>query len=104
MFDPYHKWLAIPQDQRPPTYYQLLGIAPTETDQEVIEEAAIRQTSHVRTYQIGPHAHHCVRLLTELARARTTLLNPSRRREYDTQLRDELQEKSGCVCSGLPQP
>ena len=43
MFDPYHKWLAIAKDQRPPTYYQLLGISPHEADPEVIEEAAIRR-------------------------------------------------------------
>ena len=42
MFDPYHKWLGIPKDQRPPTHYQLLGISPTEQDREVIEEAAIK--------------------------------------------------------------
>ena len=45
MFDPYHKWLGIPKDQRPPTFYQLLGITPGEEDVEVIEEAAIRQTT-----------------------------------------------------------
>ncbi len=47
MFDPYHKWLAIPKDQRPPTHYQLLGVSPTETDVEVIDEAALRQMAHV---------------------------------------------------------
>ena len=56
MFDPYHRWLGIPRHLRPPTYYQLLGIAVDETDAEVIAEAALRQTSHVRTYQAGPHA------------------------------------------------
>jgi WD40 repeat protein len=86
MFDPYHKWLGIPKDQRPPTYYQLLGISPTEQDREVIEEAAIRQTAHVRTYQIGPHAAECTRVLNEIAQARTTLLHPAKRREYDARL------------------
>ena len=56
MFDPYHKWLGIPKDQRPPTYYQLLGIAGGESDVEVIEEAAIRQSTHLRAYQTGAHA------------------------------------------------
>jgi WD40 repeat protein len=87
MFDPYHKWLGIPEDQRPPTYYQLLGVAPPETDREVIEEMALRQTSHVRTYQTGPHAADCTRLLNEIAHARTVLLNPARRRAYDAHLR-----------------
>jgi hypothetical protein len=86
MFDPYHKWLGIPKDQRPPTFYQLLGIAIDEQDLEVIEEAAIRQTAHVRGYQIGPHAAECTRLLNEIAQARQTLLNPAKRKEYDAKL------------------
>src|SRR5262245_5894942 len=86
MFDPYHQWLAIPRDQRPPTYYQLLGVAPDEGDAEVIAEAALRQTSHVRTYQAGPHAQRCIELLNEIARAKTTLLDPAKRKEYDATL------------------
>ncbi len=86
MFDPYHKWLGIPKDQRPPTYYQLLGIAPGETDQEVIDEAAVRQIAHVRTYQIGPHAAEATRLLNEISQAKTTLLNPAKRKAYDEKL------------------
>src|SRR5262245_21608303 len=86
MFDPYHKWLAIPKEQRPPTYYQLLGVSPDESDPDVIAEAALRQTSHVRTYQTGPHAQRCVELLNEIARARTTLLDPVKRKEYDASL------------------
>jgi hypothetical protein len=86
MFDPYHKWLGIPKDQRPPTYYQLLGISPAETDAEVIDEAAIRQTSHIRTYQIGPHSLECTQILNEISQARTTLLSPPKRKEYDASL------------------
>ena len=83
MFDPYHKWLGIRKDQRPPTHYQLLGIAPDEEDLEVIEEAAIRQATHVRAYQIGPHGQDCTRVLNEISQARTTLLNAAKRQEYD---------------------
>jgi hypothetical protein len=86
MFDPYHRWLAIPKDQRPPTYYQLLGIAPDEADTEVIEEAALRQTSHVRLYQTGPQASECTAILNEIGQARATLLNPEKRRQYDASL------------------
>jgi serine/threonine protein kinase len=89
MLDPYHRWLGIPRDQRPPTYYQLLGIAPDEDDPEVIQEAALRQTSHVRTYQTGPYAQQSTTLLNEIAQARATLLNPVRRKEYDARLRLE---------------
>ena len=86
MFDPYHRWLAIPPGQRPPTYYQLLGISPDEQDAEVIKEAALRQTSHVRTYQTGPYAEQCAAILNEIGQARSTLLNPDKRREYDASL------------------
>lgn len=93
MFDAYHKWLGIPKDQRPPTLYQLLSIAPDETDAEVIEEAAIRQTTHVRAYQIGPHATECTRLLNEIALARQTLLNPAKRKDYDQKLAQKAAPK-----------
>src|SRR5262245_39327981 len=83
MFDPYHRWLGIPKHARPPTHYQLLGLAHGEDDLEVIDEAAIRQTTHVRAYQIGPHAEQCTRLLNEIALAKATLLNPAKKRAYD---------------------
>src|SRR5262249_49270908 len=85
-FDPYRKWLGIPADQCPPTYYQILGIAPDEQDAEIIEEAALRQTAHVRTYQAGPHAEEGKKLLGEIALARATLLKPQKRRAYDASL------------------
>jgi hypothetical protein len=83
MFDPYHRWLSIPKHQRPPTHYQLLGVAPDEADPQVITEAALRQTTHVRTYQTGPYAEACTKILNEIAQARATLLHPDRRRDYD---------------------
>ena len=76
MFDPYHRWLGIPRDRRPPTYYELLGIAVTEDDAEVIQEAALRQTSHVRLYQTGPYAAQATTILNEIGQARAVLLNP----------------------------
>jgi hypothetical protein len=86
MFDPYHKWLAIPPGPRPPTYYQLLGVAPGEKDLDVIDEAALRQMAHVRAYQIGPHAAESQRLLNEISEARTVLLNAEKRKAYDEAL------------------
>lgn len=85
-FDPYHKWLGIPKTQRPPTHYQLLAIAPSETDPEVIEEAALGRTNHLRLYQSGQHAARCARLLEEIAAAANVLLDPAKRAEYDRAL------------------
>jgi hypothetical protein len=92
MFDPYHKWLGIPKGKRPPTHYQLLGIAPDEKDAEVIKEAALRQTSHVRVFQTGPHSELCTRILNEIAQARAVLLKPELRQEYDADLHQAAAE------------
>jgi WD40 repeat protein len=86
MFDPYHRWLGIPPDQRPPTFYQLLGVSPDEADPEVIREAALRQTSHVRLYQTGPYAAQCTAILNEIGQARSVLLHPEKRKQYDAGL------------------
>jgi hypothetical protein len=101
MFDPYHKWLAIPPDQRPPTHYQLLAVSPAEKDPEVIEEAALQRIAHLRSYQIGPHAKECTRLLNEIAQAKVVLLNPAKRQEYDAQLaRDAAERPCGGAARG----
>ena len=92
MFDPYHRWLGIPTAHRPPTHYQLLGIAADETDPEVIQEAALRQTSHVRLYQTGPYATQATTILNEIGQARAVLLNPEKRRLYDASLGPSTQE------------
>jgi hypothetical protein len=100
MFDPYHKWLGIPKDQRPPTHYQLLGIAAGESDTDVIDEAAVRQTAHVRNYQIGPNAADATRILNEISHAKLTLLNPAKRRAYD----EQLAKRSAAITSKAPVP
>lgn len=89
MFDPYRKWLGIPEDQRPPNHYQLLGIAPDEQDLEVIEAAAVRQSAFVRNFQSGKYGAEATRLLTEIAAARLCLLDPAKRARYDTELRQQ---------------
>jgi hypothetical protein len=86
MFDPYHKWFGIAKEEQPPTLYRLLGVNNDEQDREVIEEAAFKQTSHLRMYQLGPHAAECTRLLNEIAQARATLLDPVKRKVYDARL------------------
>src|SRR5262245_7602380 len=90
MFDPYHKWLGIPKDRRPPTYYQLLGISPAEQDVEVIDGAAIRQTAYIRTFQVGPYAAACTQILNEIAQARITLINPAKRKVYDASISTQI--------------
>jgi hypothetical protein len=86
MFDPYRKWLGIPEDQRPPTHYQLLGISPDEQDLDVIEAAVLRQSSFVRNFQAGPHADEATRILNEIASARLCLVDRRKRAKYNAEL------------------
>src|SRR5262245_36633612 len=104
MFDPYQQWLGIPYGQRPPTYYQLLGISPQETDGEVIKEAALRRTSHIRYFQLGPHAQECTGLLNEIAQARAVLLNPADRTEYDAPPAQISTPNNNQPDTGSPEP
>ena len=87
--DPYWKWLGIPPDQQPPDHYALLGIARFETDEDVIENAAVRQMNHVRSFQGGQHAVLSQQLLNELSIARLCLLNDEQKRDYDQQLQGQ---------------
>lgn len=87
MFDAYHKWLGIPPEEQPPDHYRLLGIGRLESDPEVIAAAADRQMAYLRTFQSGPQAEACQRLLNEVARARVCLLDPARKAAYDARLR-----------------
>ena len=85
--DPYWKWLGIPPEQQPPDHYALLGIAPFEMNRDVIENAAVRQMNHVRTFQGGPHAAISQQLLNQLSAVRLCLLDEEQKQIYDEQLR-----------------
>ena len=89
-FDPYHQWLGIPAAEQPPNHYRLLGVPLLESDLDVIEAAAERQTVFLRTLQIGPQSELTERILNEVARARVTLLNTQQKVAYDDQLRESL--------------
>ncbi len=97
MFDPYRKWLGIPQWEQPADHYRLLGITVFEHDPDVIEAAADRQMAHIRNYQSGHHSELSQTILNELAAARVCLLNAEKKKAYDEQLRMELAQKSGQI-------
>ena len=86
-FDPYHKWLGIGPEERPANHYRLLAIREFESDPDVIDSAADRQMSHVRSFQTGAHSADSQRLLNELSAARLCLLTPAKKAAYDEQLR-----------------
>jgi hypothetical protein len=88
-FDPYWQWLRIPQDRRPPNYYDLLGLPPFEADQERIRAAYRERYHRVRRYHIGGHEDDAHRLIDELAESHGCLTSPERKQAYDRQLREE---------------
>jgi serine/threonine protein kinase len=85
-FDPYHSWLGIPPSEQPPDHYRLLGIARFESNVDVIEHAADRQMSYLRTFKAARHVDWSQRLLNEVASARLTLFNAEKKAAYDAEL------------------
>jgi hypothetical protein len=110
-FDPYRVWLGIPKDQQPPNHYRILGLEVFESDLVVIQEAADRQTTHLRTKQTGKHVALSQKLLQEVALASTCLLSAPQKSKYDEQLRAKLAQASvarrpgpAAYGSGVPGP
>ena len=91
-FDPYHKWLGIPQRDQPAHHYRLLGIPAYEDDPQVVEAAADRQMAFLRKFQTGEHSADALKLLNEISRARICLLKPDTKAAYDAALRSALNE------------
>lgn len=89
-FDPYHVWLGIPVSQQPPTHYRLLGIEQFESNSDVIDAAASRQTAYLHQLASGPNRKASQTILTEIAAARRCLLNPESKATYDQTLRDKI--------------
>jgi serine/threonine protein kinase len=85
-FDPYHKWLGIPKQKQPPTFYELLGISLDEEDDEVIRSTAERQRTHIEQFEGGAYHEETVELLYQIDEAELTLLSPKLRRDYDRRL------------------
>ena len=92
-FDPYHKWLGIPPAEQPANHYRLLGIALFESDPDVIDAAASKQSAYIHGCATGPHVALSQKLLSEIAAARLCLLNPAKRATYDASLRASTGQK-----------
>lgn len=103
-FDPYYKWLGIPPDEQPPDHYRLLGLSLFEQNTDAIDNAADRQMAHVRTFQAGPQGADSQRLLNEIAGARIVLLDPTKKRAYDDQLRRQQAPEQPPLAITMPVP
>jgi hypothetical protein len=93
-FDPYHVWLGIPPQEQPANHYRLLTTSLFEGNPDVIDNAADRQTAHLRNHQSGKYAKFSEQLLNEVAAARVCLLDPKKKAAYDEQLRARISARS----------
>jgi curved DNA-binding protein CbpA len=82
-FNPYRKWLGIESVSETPSYYELLGLRPLESDAGKINAAYQRQSGRLAAEFSGSQAELAQRLASELAEARMTLLTPTAKRAYD---------------------
>ena len=103
-FDPYYKWLGIPQSEQPPNHYRLLGLGLFEPSADVIETAADRQMRHVQTFKTGQYSADSQKLLNELSQARLCLLRPELKAAYDRQLQAALGPKALPAAAATAQP
>ena len=85
-FNPYRQWLGI-EDRPRPNFYQLLGLAAGEPDVDKIIVAADRATTKVQSLDPGGQAPARSKLLSEIQSAKSCLLDPVKRAEYDLTLK-----------------
>ena len=87
-FDPYRTWLQLKVKKgRRPTFYELIGVAPTERDRDVIAAAAAKQILFVKSQLGTGHDAEANALLTQLQEAELTLLDDDLKRRYDARLK-----------------
>ena len=89
MFDPYWEWLEIPPEDQPPTFYRLLGLDDFEDDLATIDDAAKQTTAYLHPMAAGPNRESVQNLLSEVAKARRTLLGSDAKQAYDESLQVE---------------
>src|SRR5262245_48640297 len=85
-FNPYREWLGIEHCPQP-NFYQLLGLAAGESDADKIVAAADRATTKIRSLDPGGQVPARSQLLAEIQSAKSCLLDPVKRAEYNLTLK-----------------
>ncbi len=85
-FDPYYHWLQIPPTERPINLYRLLGVKLFEPNLEVIKHAGRQRLLQLQAVQNGPNGPLAEKLINEIKKAGSTLLNVETKKVYDSQL------------------
>lgn len=86
-FDPYLEWLGI-EGEGIPTHYELLALAPKESDRVVIQEGADARLAQVKSIRPGAHRAIWEQLIAYIEEVRAILLDPRAKAEYDATLPD----------------
>lgn len=86
-FNPYREWLGIDLSGKP-TYYQLIGVSPSEEDIEVIRKSALDRLRKLEQVDCVTPAHQQLKqqLTIRIKRAAKCLMNDESRVRYDRQL------------------
>ena len=101
-FDPYRKWLGIPDNRRPPNYYELLGITPGENDPDVIRSAIDQRRMYILSKKGEGQDGHVKVIFGLIEEATSTLLVPEFKHGYDRQLGLHLKKKGSRRSYVLP--
>ena len=99
-FDPYFELLGIPKEEQPPNCYRLLGIPEYTSNKQVIANGAARQMQFLRRVGGDQYLTDVQKILNEISKVRITLLDDSKRAEYDRNLRAKERAKRGGESSG----
>lgn len=89
-FDALKEWLGIPESQRPPNHYALLGLPLLEGDSERIADAYHQQYRLVRQYEVGTREEAASQVLEERSKAFRILSNLELKHVYDQALKSSL--------------
>ncbi|HEY4312137.1 MAG TPA: hypothetical protein VGN12_22000 [Pirellulales bacterium] len=87
--DIYAQLLGIAPGRRPPNYYALLAISPSESDAKRIHAAARRQIGRLSPFLGSEHAQAAQQIMAEIATARAVLTAPTGKERYDAKLREQ---------------
>ena len=94
--DIYSEILDIPPGDRPPDYYQLLGLEELDADPESVQGALLERSRLIRQWALSEDLQERVEeLLNEVHRAAYVLGDPERKRRYDARMAGEPEPSSG---------
>ncbi len=100
--DAYQQWLGIPPEEQPPDHYRLLGLARLESDAQLVTAAAQRQIARIKRQATRDQLAVAQKLVKQIARARSLLLDPQLRAQYNARLQRAAASPGAGQRTGAP--